>query len=278
MARQMFIHEIIASPTALTEKQSSKIKFLNWNIRNPSIKRAKEQSEWILQTNADVIILTEAKYSEGSRFIQDWLESHAFDVFLPQPPNNNDYCVMIATKRLISKRLELSVNFLPCRAVSIVSEIFLEKIRIIGLYVPSRGSVERRNVDKRKFQYQIIDLLRLLADEFQSSGFVICGDLNVLERNHIPHYSVFGEWEYEFYESFIKAGLVDAYRLVNPSTKEYSWFGKKGNGYRFDHFFVSTILSQSIVDCSYIHTPRSLKLSDHSAMYLEIDFSPQAEP
>ena len=275
MARQMFIHEALSSQTKLNDKQSPQIKILNWNIRNPSIKRAKEQSNWLIQTGANVIILTEVKDSEGGRFICDWLESHSFNVFFTQPINS-DYCALIATKDFASKKLELGIDFLPHRAVSVMSDVCvspLKRLNIIGFYVPSRGSRNRRNVDKREFQYQIIDLISLSFKKFPTSNLIVGGDLNVLERNHFPHYSVFGEWEYEFYEAFLKSGFVDAYRLLHPNSQEYSWFGKKGNGYRFDHFFVSREISQYIKDCSYLHITRNLGLSDHSAMLLEADFS-----
>lgn len=269
MGRQMFLHELFTSKIERNEKQLLELRILNWNIRNPSLKRAKGQADWIIKTNANVIILTEAKYSEGGRYIRDWLESFGFNVLFPKP-DRNDYCVMVASKGLTSKNLDIKINFLPHRVVSITLETFLGKIKIVGIYVPSRGPIEKRNVDKRKFQNQMIDLLQHLSETTSTSNLIVGGDLNVVERNHFPYYPVFGEWEYEFYESFLKFGLADAYRALHPDTQEYSWFGKEGDGYRFDHFFVSKDLLQYVTECSYIHTPRTSKISDHSAMYLRL--------
>lgn len=269
MGRQMFFHELFTSKKERKEEQLSELRILNWNIRNPSLKRAKEQADWINKTNANIIILTEVKYSEGGVYIRDCLESFGFNVFFPRP-EKDDYCVMVASKSSASKNLNIKINFLPCRMVSITCETFLGKIKIVGTYVPSRGPIEKRNADKRKFQNQILDLLQHLSETRSTSNLIVGGDLNVVERNHLPHYPVFGEWEYEFYESFLKFGLADAYRTLNPHSQEYSWFGKEGDGYRFDHFFVSKNLLQYITECSYIHIPRTLKISDHSAMYLKL--------
>lgn len=268
MARQMFFHECLTSEAA-GKPPPSQLKILNWNIRNPSLKRAKQQAPWLIQTGANVMLLTEAKYSEGGLFLRDWLESYGFNVFLPQP-KDNAYCVMVATQAFPCQKVELNVSFLSHRLGAIRCQTPLGAITIIGLYVPSRGPRKKRNQDKRTFQDQTLDCLRALVKTGQNSNLVLGGDLNIVEPNHFPRYPVFGEWEYEFYEAFLKLGLIDAYRLLHPDSHEYSWFGRNGSGYRLDHFLVSTRLSQYIEACSYIHMCRNLKLSDHSAMYLKM--------
>jgi hypothetical protein len=52
---------------------------------------------------------------------------------------------------------------------------------------------------------------------------VIAGDLNVVEPDHVPFHRVFGQWEYDFYQSFAKSGLTDAFRHLNPRRVEHSW-------------------------------------------------------
>jgi hypothetical protein len=49
---------------------------------------------------------------------------------------------------------------------------------------------------------------------------VIAGDLNVVEQNHDPRYAVFGEWEYDFYRAFGRAGFEDAFRTVSRNQPE----------------------------------------------------------
>lgn len=274
ISKQTFLDNLHALRT--NKEQPSEMRMLNWNIRSPSVRRAIEQVNWIIKANANVIILTEARYSKGGYYIKDRLESFGFNTFFPKPVEN-DYCVIVASKGLISKELKLKIDFLPHRLVSILCDTFLGKMKIIGTYVPSRGPIERRNVNKRIFQDQLMNLLKHLSNEGKTSNLVIGGDLNVIERNHVPHYSIFGDWEYKFYESFLESGLVDAYRLLHLGAQEHSWFGKKGDRYRFDHFFVSKELSRHIEECSYLHAPRISKLSDHSAMFLKLveDDSPK---
>ena len=94
-------------------------------------------------------------------------------------------------------------------------------MNILGVYVPSRGPKERRNIDKMKFQSELANALPRLAGKEEHC--IVAGDLNVLERDHRPHYTVFGEWEYRFYESFLQNGLIDAYRTLYPHTQEYQY-------------------------------------------------------
>lgn len=267
MAKQMFLGALFSSTEESNEEQPSEIRILNWNLRNPSAKRAQQQAEWIIDTKANIVVLTEAKKSSGCELLLNWLERDGFEVFSPQFEGDG-YCVLAATRGFKSKKLEHNATFLPERVLSISCETPIGNVSVIGLYVPSRGPLERRNIDKRSFQDQITRMLRTLIVEGQTNHTIICGDLNIVERDHVPHYPVFGEWEYEFYESFVSSGLTDAYRLQNSSIQDHSWYGRFGDGYRFDHFFISQELSDRVSECVYIHTVRSLGLSDHSAMYL----------
>jgi exodeoxyribonuclease-3 len=66
-------------------------------------------------------------------------------------------------------------------------------------------------------------------------------------------------------------GLVDAFRHLHPTDREYSWVGRTGDGYRYDHALCSTSLQAAIRACRYDHRPRADRLSDHSALALHLD-------
>jgi len=51
---------------------------------------------------------------------------------------------------------------------------------------------------------------------------------------------------------------------------KYSWIGKTGNGYRYDHCFVSNVLLPATKNSFYLHESRLRKLSDHSALITEL--------
>jgi exodeoxyribonuclease III len=244
-------------PTVLT--------VLNWNIRNPSPQRAALQAKWIINSKSNIVILTELKQSSGCQQIVHLLESYGYQVFI-STPEKNDYCVMTAVRGFLASSADLPVSYLNHRILGTKCRTASETISVVGIYVPSRGSVTERNVRKRNFQKHVTAALPDLTNASSASSLIIAGDLNVLERNHDPHHAVFGEWEYLFYDSFLESGLVDAYRLLHPKEPGHSWFGQKELGYRFDHLFVSKNLANRVIRCDYLSETRRLKLSDHSAM------------
>jgi hypothetical protein len=97
------------------------------------------------------------------------------------------------------------------------------------------------------------------------------GDLNVLEPGHQPHYPFFAPFECDFYRQLTdEHGLVDAFRALHPDTVEYSWVGRTGDGYRYDHAHCTADLAGTLLACDYVHQPRLDRLSDHSALSVRL--------
>ena len=65
-------------------------------------------------------------------------------------------------------------------------------------------------------------------------------------------------------------GLIDSWRSRNKDIKEFSWYSHAGNGFRIDHIFSTPIINDRIKDIYYSHNEREQKISDHSAMIVEI--------
>jgi len=266
--RQLFLDEYLIK-RKLKPVSDSKIKILNWNVRNPSFKRALDQSEWLKDKDFNILILTEVKYSEGGIFLKDRLESFGFEVLFSEP-KEEDLAALLAIRGFEFKRSNFKVNFLPHRVVSVILKTKIGKIELIGAYVPSRGfDIQKRREKKKLFVDSFLEALKTTPLQPYCT---LCGDLNVLEPDHIPHYSEFEDWEYNFYWIMKEYQLKDAFRYLHPKIQEHSWFGKSGNGYRYDHCFISENLKKFVKECGYLHEPREIELSDHSAMLLEIEF------
>jgi len=261
--RQKFLDELTESRQKSVD--SGAIRCLNWNIRNPSLRRATKQMRWLEKNSSDIVVLTEVKLSHGGVYIKDRLTSLGYTVIFPRP-ENEDYGVILAIRKSFKATLKLRIDFLPYRVSSAVCNFSGKDTLIVGVYAPVWRN-DKRKTFLEAFEKSITDenLRRFV-------GWIILGDLNVLEPNHVPHHPVYKDWEY-FYEALIKHGFVDAFRFFHPHEKEYSWFGREGNGYRFDHIFVSENILPFPENCSYIHDVRLEKLSDHSAMYLRIKSS-----
>lgn len=241
---------------------SSNFTLINWNVSNPSIKRALNQIHWILERDPDILTLTETKFSQGCNYIKDRLLDRGYQVFFPKPEGNG-YGVLLALKNN-STPSEFSnhIDFFPARVVSANTLLYSKELEIIVTYVPNP-----RNEKKKIFLQKLHNALQTAPSPQYR---IFCGDFNVIEPDHVPFYPKFEEWEYSFYDSLREYNLLDIFRKLNPTTNAYSWVGRTGDGYRYDHCFVSKTLIPLVEECYYIHETRELKLSDHSAMYIKM--------
>ncbi len=74
---------------------------------------------------------------------------------------------------------------------------------------------------------------------------------------------------------------TDTWRHLNPKKREYTWYSQRTNktlgtredynGFRLDYVFVSPPLRNHIASVEHIHSVRSEKLSDHSAICADIE-------
>lgn len=253
-----------------------KLGVLTWNIQHAAPRRAGQQANWIAACpEADIVVLTEVGAGQSGAKLMDLLGCQGYAVRLPA--SDGDYRVAIASRvGAITVVDSLRADFLPHRwLVATVSLPGGSSVAVAGVYVPSRGPRQRRNVAKRAFQGIVADLLPALPVAFDVDvPVLVAGDLNVVEPGHRPHHSVFGAWEYDFYRAFGVAGFIDCFRHLRPTADDHSWYGRSGDGYRFDHLFISSPHASMLGGCRYDHTPRRAGLSDHAAMIASIQPAP----
>jgi exodeoxyribonuclease-3 len=233
---------------------------LAMNIGNPSRERAERQLEWLQERPEHVLVLTETAPSAGCDLIAERLEGARWQVQFPRP-GDGERGVLIASRVALAARNDDVVPYLAARAER--ATLAGDALEILGVYVPSRDASVAKTERKRRF-------IQALADAVEGAPCraVLIGDLNIIEPSHQPAYAWFEEWEYDFYDGLLAAGWVDAYRLRSPEAIEHSWVSYDGEGYRYDHAFVSAPLADRVVDCAFAHETRELKLTDHSAMTL----------
>lgn len=268
--RQLFLDEYLKKKGGeeIPKKVVSNLNIVNWNIAHPSLIRARKIADWLENRQENILILTETSDSPGCNFLSDRLESFGFKLIFPK--KEKDFGAILAFRGFEAQELQISLDFLPHRAPAIFCQTSISKLGIVGVYIPSSVSRNEINGKKEKFQKGFTKMI--LEQKQKLSNLVVCGDLNVLEPSHQPHYSFLRDWEYKFYESFAKSGFIDAFRFFYPDACEYSWYGREGYGYRYDHCFVTKELKKYTELCEYLHEPRKNRLSDHSAMILELDF------
>jgi exodeoxyribonuclease-3 len=256
------------SPAAPAETQL--LRLLTWNVQHANPRRTREQVAWLVETEADLLVLTEVSGHDGGHTLSEALQAWGYSTHVATGVGR-DYRVLLAARSAVFHPVPRpKLRHLPhrCLAARLPLGDSGHSVGLVGLYVPSRGGPGGRNVAKRAFQHAVTSALPALATTFPPGAgpLLVAGDLNVVERGHRPHHAVFGKWEYDFYDSFPAAGLYDAFRHLHPDVIDHSWHGRSGAGYRFDHIFCSGTSLGDLTDVRYLQQPRLARLSDHAAM------------
>jgi exodeoxyribonuclease-3 len=239
---------------------------LTFNLNNPSRERAERQLAYLAARPELVLVLTETADSAGCDLLASRFETAGYSVTFPRP-ERGERGVMVVS-RLATRPGPAAVEYLPHRAVSVTVDTDEGALDIIGLYVPSRDATEAKTRRKRTF----VEACRTGLPLGTLGNRLVLGDFNILEPDHRPRYRFFQPFEYGFYEWFEGAGYRDAFRMLHPEAAAYSWVGRTGDGYRYDHAHVSTGLATVLRGCSYVHEVRTStdRLTDHSALTVSL--------
>jgi exodeoxyribonuclease-3 len=250
--------------------QPDTLGLLTFNIGNPSPERAERQLGWLANRDEDVLVLTETRASRGCQLLADRFATAGYTVVFPQPEHGEYGTMIVARTTSHPGTWANKLDYLPARAASITLPIG-GGVEVVGLYVPSRDASEAKVQRKRRFLECCLGALTSSAQAHpRRDNVVLLGDLNIIEPDHQPRYRFFHPFEYAFYRRLVDLGLVDAFRHLHPDLVEHSWVGRTGDGYRYDHAFCSKALLDALDGCAYLHEPRSLRLSDHSALTLRL--------
>jgi exodeoxyribonuclease-3 len=157
-------------------------------------------------------------------------------------------------------------------------------VRILDVYVPNGKSIESPSfVEKLRF----LERLRVTLDvsEDATKDLVVCGDFNVA-REGIDVFDparyrgklLFHPEEQRALARVLDFGLFDAYRLLNPEERRYSWWDYRGGdfrsnrGLRIDYVFVTASLAPRLRRAEIDLEPRrEAKPSDHAPVLVELD-------
>ena len=240
------------------------LSLLTFNIGNPSPERAQRQLAWLASRDEHVLVLTETKASAGCQLLAGAFTAAGYHVTYPEPGPGEYGTMIISRVAAAPDGFGDQIGYLPSRAAAVILPAPGGPLRVIGLYVPSRDASAEKTERKRKW---LAACDAALAAVTAGMPAIVAGDLNILEPGHQPRYPFFAPFEYDFYQALAGThGLTDAFRHLHPHDAEYSWVGRTGDGYRYDHAFCSRSLRGLITDCRYLHQPRQDKLSDHSAL------------
>lgn len=158
-------------------------------------------------------------------------------------------------------------------------------LSVISLYLPSGSAGEERQ--QRKFAFMDAFMAHLREMRSHDREYIICGDWNICHREidlknwrsnqknsgFLPEERA---WLDELYD---EVGYADAFRLVNQSEEQYTWWSQRGAaraknvGWRLDLQVITSGLAQSVRSAEIVDgiANPGENFSDHAPLTLEYD-------
>ena len=238
---------------------------------------------WLDKNNIDVILMQETKTIDDNFPSLDFKQKRYNVIFNGQKSYNG---VAIASKFEINE----ITRSLPFYNESIDEDnqarflhVKINDVNIICLYLPNGNPAPGP-----KYDYKISWMRRLTKytkDIYDTNEpLILGGDFNVIQES-IDCYDV-SKWQNDALylektkrqlRELINIGLVDAYRIKYPKTKEYSFWDYQGgawqkdNGIRIDLFLISPEIVDNLIDVGIDKKPRGEeKPSDHTPIWIHI--------
>lgn len=195
--------------------------------------------------------------------LADGLRASGYEVFGTCAAN--DRGVMIAARRPVAEDASVKTEItLPSRTVHVTFD-GEPTVNLLGIYIPSRDRSPAKVSRKADFIESLLAFLERLPVA-KRDALMIVGDFNVVSRQHEPSLRGYFDFEYELFEALEQFGFAAGHELRPGKAFPHSWIGRTGVGYLYDYVFAGRGLQQRIARCSYLHAPRTSRLTDHAAI------------
>lgn len=255
----------------------------SWNVN--SIKaRLEHVQTWLKESGTDIVCLQELKCVE-EMFPRTEIEDLGYNVAIVGQKTYNGVAI------LSKFPIEVEHRALPgdesdeqARYVEAVASLPNNKaVRVASAYVPNGQALDSEKFPyKMGFYDRLYDHLNELLTYEEIT--VIAGDYNVApapedvyDAQKLDGTICYHPLEREKLRTLTNLGYADAWRLMNPTKEQYSWWDYRGGGYqagkglRIDHLLCSPQATDCLVSSQIDETPRSKdKPSDHTPVVIEL--------
>lgn len=152
---------------------------------------------------------------------------------------------------------------------------------VASLYMPSGTSGEERQTIKFDFLDRYATYLQNLKKDLQGE-LIICGDMNIAHkqidlknwRSNQKNSGFLPEERLWMDKLFADYGFVDAFRVINQETEQYTWWSNRGRareknvGWRIDYQVITPGLKPTVKLANIFKEQR---FSDHAPLIMEYD-------
>lgn len=233
--------------------------------------------EWLIQQKADFVCIQETKCQVPQLLPLELYYPLGYhcDYFDAQKKGYSGVAIYALHK---PHHIVKGMGFDYCDNEGRYIQFDYPRLSIISLYLPSGTSSEIRQGVKYHFLEQFSEhLIRLKA---QKKALIICGDYNIAHKtmdlknwkSNQKNSGFLPEERAWMDKLFNELGFIDAFRVLNQNTDEYTWWSfrnrarEKNVGWRIDYQVITPELKESIKAVS-IH--KEQRFSDHAPVIID---------
>lgn len=233
---------------------------------------------WLARQKFDVCCLQELKAHPeqlGDHFYPEGFFTHYY------PAEKKGYSGVGMISRVEPKKLQVGLGLEEFDREGRYLEARFDNVGVVSLYLPSGSSGDHRQESKDRFLEAFLPHLKKIAR--RKREYVICGDWNIAHKEidlknwknnrknsgFLPHERAWMD------RVFGEAGLVDAFRVVDPRPDRYTWWSNRGRawdknvGWRIDYQVATKQLARKVKSAE-IYTRE--RFSDHAPLTMEYDW------
>jgi len=263
---------------------AQELKIYSWNVNGIRAAVKNGLAEWLKDEKPDIVCLQEIKIDDEAR-AKEQFDFVGYNEYW-HPAEQPGY----SGTAVLSKITPASINY----GFKVTGEgkqkkefedkegrvIMLEfgKFYLVNTYFPNANHELSRLSFKEEFNEDWLDYVKKLE---KKKPVVACGDFNVAREaidlanpKENEGNAGFTVEERKWADKFLKAGLIDTYRLINGDKIQYSWWSyrmqvrARNIGWRIDYFLVSEKLKKNIKKAFILDTVLG---SDHAPIGIVIE-------
>lgn len=252
------------------------MKIISFNANGIRSAAQKGFYEWLHQQQPDFVCIQETK-AHVHQLISNALyfpESYTCEY---AEAEKKGYSGVAIYARRPPERIIKSTGFQHCDTEGRYIQFDYPTFSIISLYLPSGTSGEARQAIKYACLDHIAEHLNRLRQ--QGKELIICGDYNIAHkeidlknwRSNKKNSGFLPEERAWLDQLFGPWGFVDAFRVINQSAEQYTWWSNRGQawaknvGWRIDYQVITPGLSHKVCEVSIY---RDQKFSDHAPLII----------
>lgn len=231
--------------------------------------------QWLTSWQPDVVCLQELKAhldQLGPEFYPDNYHSYYF------PAQRKGYSGVGILSRYPPDKIIQGLGDAEFTHEGRYLEAQFGKLSVISLYLPSGSAKDERQLVKYRLMNDLEAHLKAL--QRKQREYIICGDWNIAHqkidiknwRGNQKNSGFLPEERAWMDKLFGELGWVDAFRIVNQQSDQYTWWSNRGQawannvGWRIDYQIISPKLCEYV---SAAHIYKDERFSDHAPLTID---------